>query len=160
MSANEILAQSSVPAAPVSTGALWAGRITSALVVLFLLFDSSIKVMKTDAAVEGTIELGYPESIIVWIGLTLLLSTILYAVPPTAMLGAILVTGYLGGATATQVRIEDPWFAFPVLLGVLAWAGLFLRDPRLRTLIPLRRGQPAGPPDGAGAIADTRAGSR
>jgi hypothetical protein len=73
------------------------------------------------------------------LGLTLLLCVALYLVPRTSVLGAILITGYLGGATATQVRVEDPWFLFPVGLGVLVWLGLFLRDARLRALIPLRR---------------------
>lgn len=107
----------------------------SGLVFLFLLFDSIIKVMRTDAAVDGTVELGYPENLVVGIGLVLLVCTVLYAIPRTAILGAILLTGYLGGATATQVRLEDPWFLFPVLLGVLVWAGLFLRDARLRALL-------------------------
>jgi len=89
---------------------LWAGRIISGLVVLFLLFDSIIKVMRLDPAVEGTVEFGYNESVVFGIGLTLLVCTILYAIPRTAILGAILLTGYLGGATATQVRVEDPWF--------------------------------------------------
>lgn len=107
----------------------------SALLSLFLLVDAVSKVMRTDAAVDGTVELGYPESLVVGIGLTLLVCTVLYAIPLTAILGAVLLTGYLGGATATQVRLEDPWFLFPVLLGALVWAGLFLRDARLRTLV-------------------------
>ena len=119
---------------------LWAGRIISGLVVLFLLFDSIIKVMRLDPAVEGTVEFGYNESVVFGIGLTLLVCTILYAIPRTAILGAILLTGYLGGATATQVRVEDPWFLFPVLLGVLAWTGLWLRDERLRALFSWSKG--------------------
>ncbi len=114
---------------------LWAGRIISGLVILFLLFDSIVKVMRLDPAVEGTVELGYPESVVFGIGLTLLVCTVLYAIPRTAILGAILLTGYLGGATATQVRVEDPSFLFPVLLGVLVWAGLSLRNDRLRALV-------------------------
>jgi len=118
---------------------LWTGRIVSALAALFLLFDAIIKVLSLPPAVEGTVRLGYPVSVVVPIGLTLLLCVVLYLVPGTSVLGAILITGYLGGATATQVRVEDPWFLFPVGLGVLVWLGLFLRDDRLRALIPLRR---------------------
>ena len=114
--------------------ALWAGRVVSALMVAFLLFDGGIKAMMLDPAVEGSIQLGYPESVVFWIGLTLLVCTILYAVPRTAFLGAILLTGYLGGAVATQVRVEDPWFVLPVFFGVLVWIGLYLRDDRLRAL--------------------------
>ena len=113
----------------------WAGRVVSALVVAFLLFDGGIKVMMLDPAVEGSVQLGYPASTVFGIGLALLVSTALYAVPRTAFLGAILLTGYLGGAVATQVRVEDPWFAFPVFFGVLVWAGLYLRDGRVRALV-------------------------
>ncbi len=88
-----------------------------------------------DPAVEGSAELGFSESVVFWIGLTLLVCTVLYAIPRTAILGALLLTGYLGGATATQVRLEDPWFLFPVVLGALALTGLYLRDGRLRALI-------------------------
>ncbi len=119
----------------------WAGRIISGLVILFLLFDSIVKVIGLGPAVESTVALGYPESVVFGIGLVLLVCTILYVISRTAILGAILLTGYLGGATATQVRVEDPWFLFPVLLGVLVWAGLFLRDDRLRALVALRKGE-------------------
>jgi DoxX-like family len=117
---------------------LWAGRTLSVLTTLFLLFDAIIKVLSLPPALEGTVRLGYPVSVVVPIGLTLLLCVALYMVPRTSVLGAILITGYLGGATATQVRVGDPWFLFPVGLGVLVWLGLFLRDDRLRALIPLR----------------------
>ncbi len=112
--------------------ARWAGRVTSALVVAFLLFDGVIKAMMLEPAVEGSVQLGYPESTVLGIGLALLVSTALYAVPRTAFLGTILLTGYLGGAVATQVRVEDPWFLFPAFFGVLVWGGLFLRDERIR----------------------------
>jgi hypothetical protein len=115
--------------------ARWAGRVTSALVVAFLLFDGVIKAMMLEPAVEGSVRLGYPESTVFWIGLALLVSTALYAVPRTAFVGAILLTGYLGGAVATQVRVEDPWFLFPAFIGVLVWGGLFLRDGRVRALV-------------------------
>ena len=124
---------------PASKKTLWAGRIISGLVVAFLLFDAIIKVVKLAPAVEGTARLGYPVSVVLPLGIVLLVSTALYAMVRTSVLGAILLTGYLGGATATQVRVQDPWFLFPVLLGVLVWTGLFLRDDRLRALIPLRK---------------------
>lgn len=125
-------------ASPVSKGALWTGRGISVLVTLFMLLDAVMKVIKSAAAVEGTARVGYPVSVVVPIGIALLVSTVIYAIPRTSVLGAILLTGYLGGATATQVRVQDPWFLFPVGFGVLVWAGLFLRDERLRTIIPLR----------------------
>lgn len=124
---------------PVSNSALWAGRIITGLVVLFMLFDASIKVLRLQAAVEGTVRLGYPPSVIVPLGIVLLICVILYAIPSTSIIGAILLTGYLGGATATQVRVQDPWFIFPVIIGVLAWSGIYLRDRDLRAFIPLRR---------------------
>jgi DoxX-like protein len=115
--------------------ARWAGRVISALMVAFLLFDGGIKVMMLEPAVEGSVQLGYPEGSVLRIGLPLLVSTALYAFPRTAFLGAILLTGYLGGAVATQVRVEDPWFLFPAFFGVLVWGGLFLRDERVRALV-------------------------
>jgi hypothetical protein len=120
---------------PDSERMLWVGRLVSTLVVLFLVIDGAVKVMQLTPAVEGTVELGYPADVVVWLGIVLLVSTILYSIPRTAVLGAILLTGYLGGATATQVRVENPWFLFPVLLGVLVWVALFMRDNRLRALI-------------------------
>jgi hypothetical protein len=130
--------QSVTQTAPVSKTSLWAGRIISALVALFLLFDSTIKVLKLAPALEGTVRLGYPVSVVFPLGIILLTCTVAYLIPRTSVLGAILLTGYLGGATATQVRVQDPWFLFPVGLGMLVWAGLFLRDDQLRALIPLR----------------------
>lgn len=131
--------ESSTQAAAGSTTALWTGRILGGLVVLFMLFDAVIKVLKLPAAVEGTVRLGYPASTVFPIGLVALACTVLYAIPRTSILGAILLTGYLGGATATQVRMENPWFLFSVAIGVLVWAAIFLRDNGLRALIPLRR---------------------
>jgi hypothetical protein len=126
---------------PVSKGKLWTARVLSGMVILFLLADSVGKFVKPEAVVKGTLELGYPESTILPIGITLLVCTILYAIPKTAVLGAILLTGYLGGAVATQVRVGNPVFShilFPVYLGVFLWAGLYLRDEQLRGLIPFR----------------------
>lgn len=128
---------------PISPAALWTGRILSALVGLFLLFDGVMKLVKPEPVVTATVELGYPESVITGIGIALLASAILYLIPRTAVLGAILLTGYLGGAVATHVRVEQGAFAilFPVFFGVLLWGGLYLREPRLRALIPLVQGR-------------------
>jgi len=123
---------------PSSKASLWTGRILSGLIILFMLFDAGIKLAKAAPAVEGTAKLGYPVWEVVPIGLAALLAVVLYAIPRTAILGAIVLTGFFGGATATQVRVEDSWFFFPVVLGVIAWGGLYLRDARLRALIPLR----------------------
>ena len=114
------------------------GWVGSALPVAFLLFDGVTKITGLAPAVEGTVRLGYPEHLVVPIGAVLLVCALLYVLPRTAILGAVLLTGYLGGAAATQVRVESWWFLFPVLLGVLLWAGLYLRDERLRALVPLR----------------------
>jgi DoxX-like family len=126
--------------APVSK-MLWAGRILSAIPVLFLLFDGVVNLIKPASVVEATVRLGYPESIVPGLGILLLVCTVVYVVPRTFVLGAILLTGCLGGATATHVRIGDQLFPilFPSIVGALIWGGLFLRDERLRTLIPLRR---------------------
>jgi DoxX-like protein len=117
---------------------LWTGRIISALVIVFLLSDSIGKMVKLAPYLEGTVRVGYPASLVVPIGIVLLVCTVVYAIPTTSVLGAILLTGYLGGATATHVRVGQP-FWFPIMMGVLVWAGLFLREERLRALIPLRR---------------------
>ena len=121
-----------------SKTSLWTGRILSGLVVALLLFDATLNLMRLPAAVEGTLRLGYPVGLIVPIATVLLVCVVLYAVPRTSGLGAILLTGYLGGATATHVRLSDPTFLFPVSIGVLLWGGLYLRDERVRALIPLR----------------------
>ena len=120
----------------------WAGYIVSGLPVLFLLMDAVGKFVKPQAVIDGTLELGYQESVIVPLGIILLICIILYLVPQTAVLGAILLTGYLGGAVATHVRIGNPLFThilFPTYLGIMIWGGLVLRDPHLRALLPLRR---------------------
>ena len=126
---------------PVSKGAYWAGYVLGGLPALFLLMDGGMKLGKPSFVVEATTKLGYSENVIVPLGIVLLLSTVLYLVPFTAILGAILLTGYLGGAVATHVRTGAGAFEilFPVVIGVLLWGGLYLRDPVLRLLLPLRR---------------------
>jgi len=126
--------------ASVSKKRLWAGRIMSALPALFLLVDGGMKLVKPAPVVEATVRLGYPESAIFGLGVVLLACTVVYLIPRTSTLGAILLTGYLGGAVATHVRVGADLFPifFPVILGVLVWGGLFLRDSRLRTLLPWR----------------------
>jgi hypothetical protein len=121
--------------------AAWAGRIVSGLPALFLLVDGAMKLVQPEMVVKGTVELGYPESVIFPLGIVLLLCTVLYLIPQTAVLGAVLLTGYLGGAVATHVRVGAGWFpiCFPVVFGALLWGGLYLRDGRLRALIPLVR---------------------
>ena len=126
---------------PVSKGAYWAGYVLGGLPALFLLMDGGMKLGKPSFVVEATTKLGYSENVIVPLGIVLLLSTVLYLVPFTAILGAILLTGYLGGAVATHVRTGAGAFEilFPVVIGALLWGGLYLRDPILRLLLPLRR---------------------
>jgi DoxX-like family len=122
-----------------SSGKLWTGRIMSGFVALFLLVDGGARLARFAPYVDGMTQFGYAADLAPWVGLSLLICTVLYVVPRTAILGAILVTGYLGGATATQVRVGNPWFLFPVALGVMAWGGLWLRDGRLRELIPVMK---------------------
>ncbi len=124
--------------APVSKGALWAGRIISGLVILFLLFDSIMKIILIKPVSDSFAQLGYPLDLARPVGIILLVSTILYIFPRTAIFGAILLTGFLGGATDVKFRMEDPWFLFSVGFGILVWAGLYLRDKRVRMLIPFR----------------------
>ena len=112
------------------------GLVLSGLVTLFLLLDGGARLAGFAPYVEGLTKFGYDAALAPWIGASLLVSTILYAVPRTTVLGAILVTGYLGGAVATQVRVGDPWFLFPAVMGALAWAGLWCRSPRIRELLP------------------------
>ncbi|HEX5110850.1 MAG TPA: DoxX family protein [Vicinamibacterales bacterium] len=118
---------------------VWAGRGLSGVAVLFLLFDSVGKLLQLQPVIDGTIELGYPVSTVVGLGVTLLLCVIAYAVPRTSVLGAVLLTGYLGGAIATHVRVQNPLFThvlFPVYVALFIWCGLALRDARLRAFLP------------------------
>jgi hypothetical protein len=130
--------QSATQTASVPKKGLWAGRIITALTLVFVLFDCSLKLLQQTPAVQATTQLGYPAKLVLAIGIAEFVCVLLYTVPRTSILGAILLTGYLGGATATQVRLGNPWFLFPVVLGVLVWGGLFSRDKRLRELLPLR----------------------
>ncbi len=124
-----------------SRAAVWIGRILQLLIVLLLLFDAGTKVLKLDMAVKGSVQAGFSEAAVAPVGWTLLISLIVYVIPRTAILGAILLTGYLGGAVATNVRMSLPlgFDLLPAILGALVWAALFLRDERLRTMIPLRK---------------------
>jgi hypothetical protein len=124
-----------------STKAVWAGRVLSALPALFLLFDGVMKLVKPAAVVEATVELGYREGVILPLGGLLLACTVLYVIPRTAALGAILLTGYLGGAVATHVRVGGGAFPviLPVILGALLWGGLCLRNESVRSLFTWRR---------------------
>ena len=130
--------QSAIQVTPPSKKMLWAGRIMGALPVLMLLFSAVMKFLKPPDVVKGFTHLGYPESLALGLGIVELACTVTYVIPRTSVLGAILLTGYLGGAVATHLRIGEPYF-MPIIFGVLVWGGLFLRDERLRALIPFRR---------------------
>ncbi len=133
--------QSAAQTAPVSKKKLWAGRIISALPVLLLLFSGVMKLMKPASVVQGFAHLGIPISLARGIGILELACLVVYVIPRISVLGAILLTGFLGGAVATHLRVGDPLFShvfFPVYVGALIWGGLFLREERLRALVPLR----------------------
>ena len=120
---------------------LWTGRAMSGLVILFLLFDGAIKLIPLDVVITTSQELGIPAHLARTLGVLTLAGTLLYAWPRTAVLGAILLTGYLGGAIYVHVRAGSPMFShtlFGVYLGLLLWGGLWLRDERLRSLFPFR----------------------
>jgi hypothetical protein len=117
------------------------GYVLTALVALFLTFDTTLKVLRLAPAVEGTAALGYPAGAVLWIGLIELVCLGLYLVPRTAVLGALLLTGYLGGAIASQLRVGNPLLShtlFPIYVALLLWGGLYLHETRLRELLPLR----------------------
>jgi hypothetical protein len=137
---EKVLTRSGARAVPRSKKRVLAGRILSGLVIAFLLFDAVSKVLKAAPSVEGTLRLGFPSAVLVPMGMVLLLLTIAYAIPRTTVFGAVLLTGYLGGAVATQVRMSATTFevVFPMLFAVLMWAGILLRDDRLREVFPLR----------------------
>ncbi|OBQ86272.1 MULTISPECIES: DoxX family protein [unclassified Mesorhizobium] len=131
-------------AAPVSNGALWTGRALSAIVILFMIFDGVIKLPPLQIVTETMTQLGWPDdpNTARLLGIVGLISTVLYALPRTSVLGAILLTAYMGGAISTHVRIGNPLLShtlFGVYLAVVLWGGLYLRDPRVRALIPFSR---------------------
>ena len=120
-----------------STRSVWTGRVLSGFAVLFLLFDASVKLLRLPMAVDGTVQLGYPAEVIVPLGIIQIACLILYLIPRTSPFGAVLWTGYLGGAVATHVRLGNPLFThvlFPTYVATLLWAGLWLRDARVRAL--------------------------
>lgn len=124
-----------------SRRSLWAGRVLSGLVTAFLLFDAGIKVSRHPMAIQGTTQLGYPAGVILGLGLVQLACLALYLAPRTAVLGAVLWTGYLGGAIATHVRVESPLFShvlFPTYVAAMLWGGLYLRDARVRGMLAPR----------------------
>ncbi len=125
---------------PISTWNFWAGWIMSLVSGLLMLLDGAMKLVKPPQVIEATTKLGYPESIISGLGIVLGVCTLIYLIPRTAFLGAILLTGYLGGAVASHVRLEEGLFPtlFPVVFASVLWGGLVLRDPRLRALLSLR----------------------
>ena len=131
--------QSNQPIRSVSKTALWAGRTISGLAILFFIFDGVTKVIRIPEVVQANLDLGYSEALVMPIGLLMLLCTLLYAIPLTSVLGALLLTAYLGGAVATHVRAGSGLFPimFTVVFGILVWLGLYLREPRLHTLLPL-----------------------
>jgi hypothetical protein len=120
-----------------SKTSLWIGLIISGLCILFLLFDAIMKIIKEEHSVKGSVQLGWPEHAIQGIGIALLISTILYLIPKTSILGAILLTGYLGGAIAIMIRAEQSLY-FALVFGLLVWLGIYLRDEKLRAIIPLK----------------------
>jgi hypothetical protein len=128
------------PAVPISKARLYSGRVLSVLATLFLLFDGIMKVIKERHVVAASAEFGFTPNTLALIGAILVVSTVIYAIPRTSILGAILLTGYLGGAVVSQIRVGHGLFecVFPVIFGALAWGALYLRDNRLHALIPLR----------------------
>jgi hypothetical protein len=126
---------------PTSSGRIWAGRVLTFLPALFLLVDGIMKLIRPAAVVDATVQLGYPQNVILPIGIVLTASTILYLIPRTSVLGAILLTGYLGGAVATHVRVGagvGP-IVLPIIVGSMLWGGLYFRDHRVRAVLPFRQ---------------------
>lgn len=132
--------QPAAPVAAVGQGRLWTGRILTGLVAAFLLFDVAMKFAPPAAVREQSTHLGFPPAKLTGVGLALLVSLVLYLAPRTSVLGAILLTGYLGGAVAVNVQSGAGLVLFPAVFGVMAWGGLWLRDRRLQALLPLRAG--------------------
>ncbi len=127
---------------PVSDSGLWTGRILSGVAVLFMLFDSITKIMMITPVVKATVQMGFSSDTVATIGGILLVCTLVYIIPHTSILGAILLTGYLGGAVASNLRLENPLFShtlFPIYIAVLIWGGLVLRDGNLKAIIFFHR---------------------
>ena len=125
-----------------STRLVWGGRVMSGIAVLFLLFDSLGKLLQVQPVIDGTLQLGYPRDIVFTLGVILLTCLVAYVIPRTSVVGAVLLTGYLGGAIATHVRVANPLFThvlFPIYVAALLWGGLILRDARLLAFLPIRR---------------------
>jgi hypothetical protein len=131
---ENVLTSPALVAAPVSNKLVWTGRVLTGLAVAFLVFDAVVKLVPIAVVVESCQRLGFPAELARNLGLVLLGSTLLHVIPRTQVVGTLLLTAYLGGATATHVRIGDP-FWFPILMGIILWAGLCLRNPRLRGLL-------------------------
>lgn len=129
--------QSTGQTVPVSKTMLWAGRILGTLAVVFLLFDAALHLMKPAPVVAAFAQLGYPLDLAVGIGILELVCVAIYVIPRTSLLGAILLTGYLGGAVASQLRVGHSFFetVFPIIIGALVWGGLFFRGGRLRAAL-------------------------
>lgn len=124
----------------ISKGQLWTGRLMSWLAILFFLVDGIMKFIQPQEVIDGTVSLGYQASQVLIMGILILIPTILYAIPKTSILGAILITGYLGGAIATHFRLGNPLFShtiFPVYFGILVWGGLWLTNLKIRSLLPI-----------------------
>jgi len=131
---ENVLVPSALSATTTSKKLFWTGRVLTGLIVAFLLLDGAMKLVPIAPVIEACQRLGYPVEIARHLGLVLVTCTVLHLIPRTQVLGALLLTAYLGGATATHVRIGDP-FWFPIVMGVILWAGLYLRNPRLRALL-------------------------
>jgi len=129
--------ESSTPSAPASKKMYWAGWVVTILPVLMLFFSASMKFIQPEGMQEGLDKMGWKADVMLALGIVEIACTIIYLIPQTSVLGAILLTGYLGGATATHARVGEP-FIFPVLLGVLVWLGIYLRCGRLRAILPIR----------------------
>ena len=130
--------QPTIQNAPASGTGLWAGRILSGLAVALFIFTGGFALLKPAMAMQGFAHYAYPDGVVPRIIGTELVCALIYAIPRTSVLGAILLTGYLGGATATHVRVGEPFY-LPIIVGIVVWVGLYLRDERLRALVPLRR---------------------
>jgi hypothetical protein len=135
------MTQGTKMATPQKRWMIWTGRVLSAIPILLLAMSAAFAFARTPQVVEGMSKYGYPESKLLLIAVLEIGSALIYAFPRTSVLGAILMTGYLGGAVATHVRIGDPGYPTAIVMGIFVWAGLYLRDERLRALLPLRRAQ-------------------